>query len=82
MPIERCEIEQNLGQGSQHLEKLASFPGLPCFYLFIHNNTREGKTSEKQGKPGSIHHVSRRKVDVGGIFKAKLETESHTIQDE
>ena len=27
---------------------------------------REWKTGEKQGRPGSIHHVSRREVDVGG----------------
>ena len=30
--------------------------------LFL--NTRERKTSEKQGKPGSIHHMSGCKVDV------------------
>ena len=30
--------------------------------LFL--NTREGNTSEKQGKPGSIHHMSGCKVDV------------------
>ena len=27
-------------------------------------NTRKRKTSEKQGKPGSIHHMSGCKVDV------------------
>ena len=32
---------------------LASFPGLPCFYLLF---VLEWKTSEKQGRPGSIHH--------------------------
>ena len=51
-------------------------------------NTQERNTSEKQGKPGSIHHMSGRKVDVGGeglIFKymcTKLESEFLTAQDE
>ena len=29
-------------------------------------NTWERKTGEKQGRPGSIHHMSGREVDVGG----------------
>ena len=40
--------------------------------ICVHNITRERKTSEKQGRPGSIRHVSGRKVDIGGkgpIFK-------------
>ena len=32
--------------------------------LFL--NTQDQKTSEKQGKPVSIHHMSRCKVDVEG----------------
>ena len=53
----------------------------------VHNNTRERKTSEKRGRPGSIHHVSGHEVDVGGegpIFKyirTKLESEFLTGQD-
>ena len=39
-------------------------PFLPS--VGVHNNTRERKTSEKRGRPGSIHHVSGRKVDIGG----------------
>ena len=57
------------------------FPDLPCFDRCT---CSEGKPKNmngggqpplpplKQGKPGSIHHVSGRKVDVGGeglIFK-------------
>ena len=69
---------------------LASFPGLPPFLpsVCVHNNTRERKTGEKRGRPGSIHHVSGREVDVGGegpIFKyirTKLESEFLTGQDE
>ena len=44
---------------------LASFPPFVSSVCF-HNNTQEWKTGEKQGRPGSIHHVSGRKVDVGG----------------
>ena len=54
---------------SNSMFALASFPGLPRFYLSfncVHNNTREWKTGEKRGRPGSIHHVSGRKVDIGG----------------
>ena len=32
----------------------------------VHNNTQERKTGEKWGRLGSIHHVSGRKVDIGG----------------
>ena len=49
---------------------LSSFPGLPCFYLplfCLYNNTRERKTSEKQRRPGSIHHVNGNAMDVGGM---------------
>ena len=50
------------------LWKLASFPGLPHFYLplaftIIHGSKRPAK---KWGRPGSIHHVRRCEVDVGG----------------
>ena len=57
-------------------------PFLPS--IFIHNNTRGQKTSKKRGRPGSIHHVSGREVDVGGerpIFKCirtKPESELYT----
>ena len=65
---------------------LASFPPFVPSVCF-HNNTQEWKTGEKQGRPGSIHHVSGRKVDVGGeglIFKCihtELESEFLTSQD-
>ena len=42
---------------------------------------KNGKTGEKQGRPGSIHHVSGHEEEVGGeglIFKhihTKLESE-------
>ena len=32
----------------------------------VHNNTREWKTSKKLGRFESVHHVSRRKVDIRG----------------
>ena len=55
----------------------------PC----VHNNTRQRKTSEKQGRPRSIYHVSGREVGVGEgpIFKyvhTKFESEFLTNQDE
>ena len=58
----------------------------PCLpSVCVHNNTRERKTGEKRGKPGSIRHMSGREVDVGGegaIFKStKLESEFPTHQD-
>ena len=65
-----------------------SFIPSPLFLpsVCVHNNTQEQKTGEKQGRPGSIHHVSGREVDVGGregpIFKSKLESEFLTGQDE
>ena len=61
-------------------------PFLPS--VGVHDNTRKRKTSEKRGRPGSIHHVSGRKVDVGGggtdiqIIRTKLESEFLTGQDE
>ena len=58
-------------------------PFLPS--VCVHNNTREQKTSEKRGRPGSIHHVSGCQVDVGGegaTFRTKLESEFLTGQDE
>ena len=76
---------------SNSMFALASFPGLPRFYLSfncVHNNTREWKTGEKRVRPGSIGHVSGREVDMGGegpIFKyirTKLESEFLTGQDE
>ena len=62
------------------------FPGLPCFDSSCTCTCSEGKPKNmngggqppstpplfKQGRPGSIHHVSGRKVDLGGegpIFK-------------
>ena len=39
-------------------------PFLPS--VGVHNNTWERKTGKKWGRPGSIHHVSRCEVDVGG----------------
>ena len=47
-------------------------PFLPS--VCVHNNTRNQKIGDelKQGRPGSIHHVSGCEVDVGGegsIFK-------------
>ena len=57
-------------------------PFLPSVY--VHNNTRERKTGEKRGRPGSIHHVSGHEVEVGGegpIFKYILEREFLTGQD-
>ena len=49
---------------------LALFLGQASFVftlpsVCVHNNTREQKTSKKQGRPGSIHHVSGRKVGRG-----------------
>ena len=44
---------------------LASFPGLPCSSLCIQYNARKQNNSEKWGRPGLIHHVSGRKVDIG-----------------
>ena len=42
-------------------------PRPPPFLPFVCvHNTRERKTGEKRGKPGSIDHVSRREVDAGG----------------
>ena len=48
--------------------ELALFPGLPHFYLLfvftiIHGS---GRPTTKQGRPGSIHHVSGYEVDIGG----------------
>ena len=56
-------------------------------FSFHYNSTQERNTGEKQGRPGSIYHMSRCAVDVGGegpIFKyirAKLESEFLTGQD-
>ena len=35
-------------------------PRPPLFLpsVYIHNKTREQRTSEKQGRPGTIHHVN------------------------
>ena len=43
-------------------------PRPPLFIpsVCVHNNTREWKTSKKWGRSESIHHVSRRKVDIRG----------------
>ena len=72
----------------QIIDSLVTRPP-PCLpSICVHINTREWKTGEKQGRPGSIHHVSGREVDVGGegpIFKyvcTKLESEFLTGQDE
>ena len=58
-------------------------PFLPS--VCVHNNTREWKTNEKRGRPGSIHHVSGCEVGEGPIFKyicSKLESEFLTDQEE
>ena len=61
-------------------------PFLPS--VCVDNNTWERKTGEKRGRPGSIHHVSGREVDVGGeglIFKyahTELESKFLTGQNE
>ena len=52
-------------------ELIASFPGLPPlfvlqFVLTIINNARKWKSSEKQGSPGRIHHMSDIKWKWGG----------------
>ena len=66
-------------------QDLASVPGLSRFGLRFAFPIIHG--SEKRGRPGSIHHVSGREVDVGGegaIFKyirTKLESEFLTAQD-
>ena len=64
---------------------LASFPGLPHFFVIqftlsiIH---RSGKAVKNGRRPGLIHHMSGREVDVGGkglMFKyvpTKLESGS------
>ena len=70
--------------------KISLVPRPPLFLpsICVHNNTREQKNGEKQGRPGSIHHMSGREVDVGGegpIFKymrTKLESEFLTGQYE
>ena len=64
----------------------ASFPGLPRFYLPFAFTIIHG--SRRPGRPGNIHDVSGREVDVGGegpIFKyicTKLESEFFTGQEE
>ena len=61
---------------------------IPRPVFTVHNNTQERKTGKKQGRPGSIYHVSGREVYVrreGPIFKyvrTKLESEFLTGQDE
>ena len=64
---------------------LASFPGLPHFYLpFVFTIIHR---SRRRGRPGSIHHVSGRKVDIRGegaiskYARTKLESEFLTGQD-
>ena len=57
-------------------------------FLPVNHNKRNWKTGEKQGRPGSIHHMCGYKVDAGGeglTFKyicTKLESGFHTGQDE
>ena len=66
-------------------------PRAPPFLPSVcdHTNTHEWKTGEKQGRPGSIHHTSGHKVDVGGrdqysnrYIRTKLESKFLTSQDE
>ena len=79
-----CELEIQIQSGPSLGPRPIPFWSSVC----VPNNTREWKTSEKRGRPGSIHHVSGREVDVGGegpIFKyirTKLESEFLTGQDE
>ena len=44
----------------------------PFYLLFAFNNARERKTSKKQGRPGSIHHVSDVKWTRGGCKGADI----------
>ena len=66
-----------------HVHKSSLVPRPPPFYLPFAFTIIHGS-----GRPGSIHHVSGREVDVGGegpIFKfkrTKLESEFLTGQDE
>ena len=52
---------------------LALFPGLPCFCSSVctHYIYMEWKSSEKWEweKPGLIHHMNGREVDVGELGK-------------
>ena len=48
---------------------LASFPGLPCSFgssVCVDNNTWMRKSSEGQGRPGIIHHMSDVRWTRGG----------------
>ena len=54
--------------------KVSLIPRPPPFLpsICVHNNTQEQKIGEKRGRPGSIHHVSGRKVDVGREGHVKI----------
>ena len=69
-----------------NIRSLVPRPPLLLPSICVHNNTREQKTGEKRGRPGSIHHVSGHEVE-GPIFKyirTKLESDREflTVQDE
>jgi len=53
-------ITENRVEITQLGVSLASFPGLPCFFssVYVDNNTQKQKSSEKRGRPDSIHHSS------------------------
>ena len=74
--VARGNIQQisYISQTEQHLPFklmllcLSLVPRPPLFLpsVCVHNNTRERKTSEKRGRPGSIHHVNDVRWTRGG----------------
>ena len=59
-----CATKKNKHENSisttSHVILISLGPRPPPFLpsVCVHNNTRERKTGEKRGRPGSIHHVS------------------------
>lgn len=49
---------------------VASFPGLPCFYLlFVYTIVCwSGRPSKKRERPGSIHHMNNVRVDIMWMY--------------
>ena len=74
---------------SSAADRLSLVPRLPLSLpsVYVHNNSWERRIGEKPRRPGSIHHVSEREVDVGGGGDdippkcTKLESEFLTGQD-
>ena len=58
----KCEISSNAD-----LANISLVPRPPPILPFVcvYNNTWKRKTGEKRGRLRSIHHVSRREVDIG-----------------